>query len=188
MPFTFSMTVKEQRPKWLGSQREFNEIVRHALRSAAAWWLHFMLPKHFEPGAARKYKYTPRNSRYQRTKYFMGLQGRYITKRGPGDIPEGTKVLATFPPAPLVWTGDMKAKVLNRPVNEYIAASRATATSNRQRIRVPIPLGHPIPSHNTHELTVVTTEEMSELRHVFHNALLKRMHEGPQELVTIRIA
>jgi hypothetical protein len=188
MPITISVTVKEERPRWLGSQREFNEIVRHALRSAAFYWFDRFLPLHFQPGSARKYGYTPRTQKYQRLKYFLGRAGAYITKRGPGDIPEGTKVRATFPPQSLVWTGDMKQKVLSRPPADYVSSSRATATSNRQRIRIPIPLGHPIPAHNTHELTVVTPDEYEILSGVFRRVLLQRMGEDPRELVTLKIA
>lgn len=153
MPVTFEVQITELRPAEM-LQRVFNGLVRQALEAAARFWLRAILPRHFEPAASARYNYRGRSARWRRIK----AEVTTIRKR------DGSLVNAPKPPAPLVWSGDMKKDVLGKPIDSFTV--RATATSNRQIVRVRVPLPHPIHPANAGELTRLNEPDRQEMQAV----------------------
>lgn len=149
-------------------QRELNEITRTALTAAAQLWIKEFLPLHFIPSATQRYGYAPRNAKY-----------RAIKRRAEKiRIAEFSNVFvpAPSPPSPLVWTGELKKEVLGRPLSEYNIKARAT--SNKQQVRVPVKIPHPLNPKNSGEITKLITLEIlamqNEAMKVFRKELEKR--------------
>lgn len=118
--------VRFTRPREI-KRREWNEIVRVCLRAAANFWLRMFALKHFEPGGIQRYGMAARSPDYVRRR-----NARAQARGEAGG-------------ANLVWTG--KAREIARmraAYPELLANLDARATSNKQYVRVPIPIGHPI--------------------------------------------
>lgn len=152
---TFKTYIRKNKPPEI-MQREFNSLVREALTEAAKWWIEHFLPLHFEPSAVRRYGYAARKAEHNAIK----RRARMVKKPGTAQ----TYVPAPKPPAPLVYTGELKREVLSRPVSAF--KIKATATGKKQKVRVPVRIPHPINPKNSGELTKLVNEELKMMHFV----------------------
>jgi len=128
--------------------RKLPEVTRAAFRAGMLYWHRTFAPKHFQPGAAEKYRHKRRTKKYQRTKRILAARGK---------VRDGGRL-------DLVHSGLTRRKVLARP---YIRAypKRATlhmATPSYVRM-VPNRSNHP---HMAKEITAVTPQERVQLMQV----------------------
>ena len=131
----------------------FNGYVRNALRDTVQYWLVYFRSMHFGPQAARRYGHNPRSAKYAAIK----RRARWIYSPRLK-----VKVPATFPPENLVWTGDLKRDILQRPVSAFNI--RSISTSNKTEARAKIQSPHPMRSAQWYELTTVIDAEQAILR------------------------
>ena len=139
----------------------FNNTVRIAMEKVGYYWRDNFLPLHFTPGAVQRYNYVARSDRWQNIK----RKAQWVTKRG--FVRDGKRygagvgevVPATQPPLPLVWTNELRESVL--PGSHLVA--KATATSNKVTVRIPIKLPHPMREIHAKELVKINAEENRKL-------------------------
>lgn len=150
---TFTVRLTRLRPPDV-AKSQFNGWVRAGLVEAAKYWIANYLPLHFQRGAEQRYNYAPRTRRTHAIKARAAQRGLIYSPKG-GEVPYAG------PPAPWVWTGDAKQALLGRSPDSFNI--RPTATSNTQKVVVPLPIGHPINPRHKGELTVVTRAERRKL-------------------------
>ncbi len=75
------------------AKKRFARIVNAAFMRAIRWWHRKILPKHFQPGAERRYQYQWRTDRHDVHK---GAMARFSSR---------------YQDLPLVYTGEMKRQV-----------------------------------------------------------------------------
>src|SRR5262249_50666262 len=83
---------------------------------------------------------------------------------------------APKPPMPLQWTGDLN-KTIQEIVGNPSAHIKATSTTNRQRVKVPIRLPHPMRRVNAAEIVRLIKSEYDELMKRAVKVLKKRVRE-----------
>lgn len=115
--------------------RDWNNIVREAFFVAGYYWVQMYALKHFEPGAAQRYQMPARTEQYRRRRAGMAK------KRGEE-------------PSNLVWSGQARAIARARANYPPLAKVNARATSNKQYVVVPIPIGHPIPGEGSGKASI----------------------------------
>lgn len=97
-----------------GIPKDQRKLFRHAAtvatRRALEDWREDILPKHFEPGAARKYKYHKRSEKYQKRKNRMGKRPLVFSGR--------TKQLALGDKRPA--KGENKKIILSLKSERYV--------------------------------------------------------------------
>lgn len=106
-------TVRIQRPLHIVAKK-LRAIITSSLHAAGKRWFREFLPKHFTEEGAREYGYEPRSARYiirKRKAYTMGK--------------------TSVAPAPLVYTGRMKAMATS--------VARIRASSKRVSVRMSMP-------------------------------------------------
>lgn len=127
--------------------REWNKWIALAFREAGEYWIREFLPQHFTPGAVQRYRYQARKRQYlerkRRARLLRDWRGRHF--------------VPTKPPLPLVYSGAVKDELLSRPISAFNI--RATATSNRQSVKVPLRLPHPMRAQQLSELRAMIHEE-----------------------------
>ncbi len=95
----------------------FNKAVRPALRKMLLWWHKQVLPGHFRPGAAAKYKYRRRSDKYRlRTARQMSSPRSHLD-------PDAN--------LPLVYSGRMR--------DQLMRGGFARATRKRATLRMSVP-------------------------------------------------
>jgi len=109
------------------SAKGWNDAIRSGLRMAAEHWLKWMMPEHFTTQGARKYQYPPIGSRYL---------SRKLNKTRVFDYAAQLWVHRQKGHIPLVWTGAMRASLLQRPPSQFNI--RTTSTQNRVRLQIPL--------------------------------------------------
>lgn len=121
--------------------RDWNEIVREGFFVAGFYWVQMFALKHFEPGGAQRYQMPARSEQYRRR--------RAGKARVRGEEPSN-----------LVWSG--KAREIARARANYppLAKVNARATSNKQYVVVPIPIGHPVHADIVPDFGKLTTDEV----------------------------
>lgn len=149
---TFKVLIKRTQSVGM-KQAEFNRAVKWALTEAGLMWVQEFLPRHFETMAFGRYNYAPRGRGYQeRKRRVTGMQ-----------------------PIPLVFFGELRSTVLANRGKGLIRVV-ATATANRQQVRVPVRIPHPINPKNKGELVRTTKDEYQQVgRHA--NRVLRQMLE-----------
>lgn len=162
MVATFAVQIKRHR-NLADTQRQFNQIIREVLIETGQYWAREFLPKHFEPGASGRYGYAPREERTRRIKRYAKQVHRW----------DGAVVPLADNPRPLVFTGELIEDVLGRdPANFSV---RATATSNRQRVVVKVPLPHPLNPKNKGEVTRLIPSELRAMHRFATRRLKEKM-------------
>lgn len=151
---TLSVYIKDAKPPEM-ARRQFNAIVRLGLEAAARHWITHFLPLHFDPRAVQRYQYDARGRRYLERKRRGGPVRAW---RSAATVP------APRPAAPLVYTGELKRTLLEKPPNSYRLVLAATA--NKQTVRVKIPFPHPLRPENAPELVRLTNDEIAEMQRV----------------------
>ncbi len=146
---TFTVRVSKLRPPDV-AKNDFNKWVRQGLVEAAKYWIVHFLPLKFQRGAEQRYSFAPRTRRTH------AIKAR-AAQRGTIRAPSGADVPYAGPPSPWVWTGDAKQALLGRSPDSFNI--RATATSNVQKVVVPLPIGHPINPRHKGELPHVIASE-----------------------------
>lgn len=149
-------------------QAAFNAMVREALRAAAKEWVGAFALRHFEAGAAQRYRYQARQERYRRRR--AGLA------RSRGETP-----------ADLVWSGEARRRARERAANPDGVRIVARATARMQRVRVPIPIGHPIRAEHAGDYGRLTQEEFRAMRRRAREHLRRLMAEAERERETHEI-
>jgi hypothetical protein len=110
-------------------QAEWNGAVRKGLIAGAEWLIETNLRKRkFRPGNRARYNFRPRGAKYENYKRFA---------RKIRDPETGLKVTPAKPAVDLVYTGTLRDFIEGKPASAY--RKIPTATSNRVRVRVPIP-------------------------------------------------
>lgn len=179
MPVKFSVRVRRFRPPEM-MLRQWNDIIREALKEAAEFWIATCLPKHFEQGASQRYQYEKRREAYLRLKRIMEKVRPWIgTKRQAAYIP------APKPPRPWVWSGMTIDKLLKRSPSDFNIQARAT--SKRQTVRVPLPVPHPTNPNNVGELGKMTRDEFRMMSEIALAVVRLKLQDISQEITT-RIA
>lgn len=133
-----------------------NKFVREAGEFAGRHAIRNYLPLHFQPGAVQRYRYSARRSEYNKIKQRMRRVRPWITggKRGVAKP-------APKPPAPWVWSGDLRDKLLSKSPEDFNI--RSTATSKTQKVQIKLPTPHPISRDHRGELGRITNAEMKEM-------------------------
>lgn len=106
---------------------KINEMTRVALTSIGMLWISDFLPLHFLPSAVQRYGYTARSRRTLARKY---------KKNGST--------------APLVDTGKFRDSVLHKSPLDFNIVARAT--TNKQTVKVKVPVPHPLNPKNAGEI------------------------------------
>lgn len=180
---TFSARLQGYRARWMGSQREFNELlVRPALLDGVKWWLDNELPKRFLPGAVERYQLPQRTLRYEKKKRYARTVTAYPVHPLAG-IPMPNPNYGRMPPAPFVFTGYMRDYVETLRTNgALLRTTKTVANSSRQEARVRIPYGHPINTKHAKTLGKRTQTEMKRFHQVCHASLLRRMRDPSMKI------
>lgn len=126
----------------------FNDFVKADLQQTARDWHRNTMPRHFQLGAARRYKYTPRSPGYQRKKQKRGML-----------------------PA-LVWTGESEER-LSRYFRVSGTKRRVTGSFDAPRYFWMTPPNHPIKSE---ELVAVTLPEATEMAKKLNERVTKKLN------------
>lgn len=141
------------------TQYEWNAAVRLGLIAAAEWLIDVNLrQRKFRPGNRDRYKFAARSQKYMNYKRFA---------RRVRDPMTGLKVEPAKPSVDLVYTGHLRDYIEAKPSSEY--RKLPTATSNRVRIRVPIPGppgGYRMKTEQWEELGAISADEFVEARRI----------------------
>lgn len=167
MVIAFHQKWVHYRKHWMGSRREFNEIVRESLLEAADYWIKNYMNLHFGPGATSRYHYN------FRSKVWLEYKARFYP----------TLVL----PAPFEFTGELMSFVMdNARSGRMLDASKAISTfpskqnpSGKQRVKIPIRIPHPIHPRYAGELSRLLPSEARQMRRVMFDALHRRLKASP---------
>jgi len=173
----YTVLVRRLRPTWMGNTSEFNKLVKRALWTAGRLWLMTFRQRHFEPGAKQRYRYADRTFRWNYKKAY----GRNPSRNRSRNLPLHPRQVQD-----LVYTGDLKAAVLGRPVDAFNIET--TATSNRVRARVRVPLPHPLNPKNRGEVTRLNREEFRAMHREAYENLLILMDVAETRLEEVRFA
>jgi hypothetical protein len=131
------------------SEQAWKQAWENAGRVAAREWLDEYLPLHFEAGSSQRYRYAPRNPRWNRAK-----------ARGKAWVARGVFIRIPTPPTALVWKGQLQQSALaNRRLHRIESVARMWQGRPMFRVRVRIPLPHPLNPKNRGELTRMTPTE-----------------------------
>jgi hypothetical protein len=155
-------SVKFTRPKEI-KRAEFNEIVRECFTAAALLWIREFQMLHYMPGAAQRYQMPARTEKYKRRR------AAYARARGE----ESTN---------LVWSGRARDLARMRQANPFLAKIKARATSNKQYVTVPIPIGHAIHpkmigSDGTNDFGRLTRDEMQAMAREAKRSMTDQMNK-----------
>lgn len=133
--------------------RHHNALVKEAMIFAGQQWVAKFLAGHFTPGAVQRYKYPSRTAETNKIKRRMKRVRPWISggKRGAWKT-------APKPPAPNVWSGDMRDKLLSKSPQEFRII--AAATSKKQTCKVNLPVPHPINPAHKGEIGRIIDDEM----------------------------
>ena len=149
--------------------KQVNTIFRFAGMEAGYYWINNYLHLHFEPQAYQRYGYARRSFRWNRKKQ------NAVKAYSPNT---GREYPAPKPPKPLVWTGEMRDRVLSRKNSYQVKATAKFASDDRRQvvnIRIPIPLPHPINPKNRGELTKLAMSEWRKMRSIVNQVAKKRL-------------
>lgn len=172
--YRLNIKIRQSRPPEL-LLREWNRLVREALEEdVAPYWILNYLPLHFEPGAVQRYSYAARQEKYNRKK-----RTRDVVKI------KGKVVPLAKPTGPLVLTGELRTSLLGKTPEQF--NSKATVTSKKWQLRIPLRIPHPINPRNSGELSRYIHEEISRLQMIAIRGINKRM-AFLKKVKTIKIA
>ncbi len=141
------VVVIEGSPK--GMAKQFRSIVKEELQKLVENWHENVAPKHFEPAARRRYKYSPRSRRYLQTK---------LKKRPMA--------------GPLEFSGESKRKLL-QSIRITGSAKKASGAMDAPRYFWMRPPGHP---KKGEELVAVTKEEALAKANLLNERVTKRLN------------
>lgn len=157
------------------TQRTWNQIFRDNLVRVGQLWVQEFLPKKFAPGARARYGFQPRSRAYEARKQ------RFADQRvAPVRVGSGIRIMPGIPftPQPLVYTGAMREQVMGQ---QYTV--RATATSRRQTVRIPIPLGHAVPAYVGAEIASVRRDELQKMHNLAFAGIVSELRQHGIEVV-----
>lgn len=161
----FSVHLKRLRPPHLIVSK-YNAWIREVLTAAALWWIGNRLPWHFEPKAVPMYQYLARSREYQRRKRGMAQRLGYDQAN------------------PLVYSRKLIQSLAGRPASSFRVLARAT--SSRQTVRVPIPLGHPMNPKHAGEVGRLNDPDLNAMKKVAIEKLRERVERfNTVEVLTI---
>lgn len=152
-------------------QSDWNRWIREGYTAAGLLWVQHYALKHFEPGAVQRYQYSPRKDKYRRK--------RAAIARARGEQP-----------ADWVFSGVARGIARMRAANPFMARVNARATSNKQFVQVPIPIGHAIRPGRTDlssELGRLTNDEMIAMTRVVREHLAERLRQHSVRKITVTI-
>ena len=161
----------------------FNMIVREGLELAGKWWLEERFKLHFGPNAFNIYKYKNRTIRTIALKLaqmnLLGGKLDVIPDRIAARIAVAQGRVPFVDPMPLERPEniDRQGQPRLRDTVESQARVRATATANKQTMRITLPLGHPINPKNVGELSTVNDNEWREMRRIVVEHVQKRLRQ-----------
>lgn len=162
MMYRLNLKITQSRPPEL-LMREWNSLVREALeQDVAKFWIANYLPLHFQPSAVQRYSYAARTDKYLRR------------KRTKDKVKIKTKVVPIWKPTgPLILTGELMNSLLGKSPEAF--NSKATVTSKKWQLRVPLRIPHPINPRNSGELSRLVKEETSKLQSLAIKSISNRM-------------
>lgn len=142
------------------TQSEINEAVRKALIGVGHFLIEVNLrQRKFAADNRQRYGFRPRSAKHEARK-----RREFIF-----DPETRLKVRPGRPPTDLVYTGRLKAFIEAKPADQY--RMLPTATSNRIRLRIPIPVpgrrGGYMRSEQYRELSKYSALEYVEMRKIF---------------------
>lgn len=155
---SFRVKVTAMRPATM-MVRAWNHLIAGAYRLAGEYWVEHFLPLHFTAGAVQRYSYAARTRRYlERKRFAKALRDG-----------KGNWFVPIKPPLPLVYSDQLRKDVLGR--NKSAFNIRATATSNKHQVRVPVRIPHPLNPKNAGEIVRWNDQEKEILRGVIMQAM-----------------
>lgn len=142
------------------TQAVINDAVRKALIGVGHFLIEVNLrQRKFNTGNRQWYGFRPRSARYEAKKFRDFIR----------DPETGLKVRPGRPAVDLVYTGRLKAYIESKPADQYRMIP--TATSNRIRLRIPIPVpgrkGGYMQAEQFMELGKWSALEYVEMRRIF---------------------
>lgn len=159
MIVTFKESLDRILPAGLKA-KQVNDAVRQALIGVGHWLVEENLRKRkFNTGNRQLYGFRPRSAKYEAKKYRKFIR----------DPETGLKVRPGRPAVDLVFTGRLKQFIESKPSTQYRMIP--TATSNRVRLRIPIPVpgrkGGYMRAEQYQELGKYSALEYVEMRRIF---------------------
>ncbi len=170
IPLKYDATLDREVAKAAGlAQKKINWAYRIAGMEAAYYWVNNYLHMHFEPRAFQRYGYARRSFRWNEKK--ARVNRAYSKNTGQWyDAPK--------PPAPMVWTGELREHVLGRRNSYQAKATSKFASGDRKQvlnITLPIHLNHPINPRNAGELTRLAPSEWRVMRGIVFQKAKKHL-------------
>lgn len=160
-------------------------ITRAAYRAVGLYWVEKFLPKHFEPGAASRYRYDYRSAAYLMRKHGTNIGSMRISGIERKD--QGSHLRKLDDETPLVLTGRMKQDVLSQSVVRGFPTRATIYLYGPSYMNVKLGAGYTKRKNNkggtfvdytrhqpdkAKEMTTVTPPEREELAKVLRQELL----------------
>ena len=143
---TFKVQLKMFRDDYEGMQRDFNRIVREVLVETGHWWIENVLMDRFRATAVQEFRFTQRSQKWLEMKLRRGLHKH------------------------MVFTGELIEQVESQSYRP-----KATATANKAKLVIRIPIPHPIRSKYSGELGKLRRGDMKVLHKYAIGRMQKRM-------------
>lgn len=176
----------------------FNQMVRESLLLTGQLWLRKFLPLHFGPQASRRYGYASRTWPWKAAKLATGFLANVPSFRQRYNIARSLwrsgrwREVPTVPahdPRPLEGQREIEGRPdsLRQMVLGRFAFGggpgnlKATATRNRQRLRIPVRLPHALNPKNAGEMTTLLASERHELLQFFRIVLEEKLQRRARE-------
>jgi hypothetical protein len=178
--YNFRVKLESTRLLFAGSrasEKAWKDAWTAAGQVAARKWIDEFLELHFEPGNSQRYRLAARNPSWQRKK----ARGRAYVRRG-------VWVSIPTPPVALVWKGQLKNRVLsNRRTLQIQSIARMWKGAPHFRVKVPVPIPHPLNPKNKGEVTRMIASETRLLQRLTFREFKKQTKQIRQK-VTVKVA
>ena len=148
--FGLRLKIEETNPPDI-KKKLLNTIMRDGLQLTGEFWVEHFLPEHFKQGAQGKYNYE------LVSKVYAIIKNRAKRVRPWIGRTRGEWVPAPKPVRPWVWSGITMRELLSKSPSEFNI--KPVATTNKQTVKVPIKVPHPITSEHAGELGRLTDDE-----------------------------
>jgi hypothetical protein len=145
---TLQARIKMFRGDFAGMQRDFNRLLVSVLLDLGYWWIEHKLPIHFTASGAGRYRYPTHTRKFLALKQAIGS------------------------PEPFVFSGELRDYAIAR------ANPKATATRNRSRLIVAIPIPHPIRPKWRGQLGKLSRGDLRELHQLGTRWMEQRLPEA----------
>jgi hypothetical protein len=148
----------------LGSKRAVNRIAKKVHQVAAHYWHKFILPRHWQKGAKKRYDHRTRTPAYRRRKLYAFLYGT-----------GGALGKPQAPDRDLLWSGAMKRELRKfRTIRAY--PTRFSVRMHGPRYIGMRPMNTNMPNLGA-EVTTVTDDEQIEVARTAEDALPRFVRE-----------